>query len=81
MSRAVFWVSLVLSMTVFLFVALAGVGHILGAPELPPQNLESWTQILAMIIGGLVSFISVSAIPRDDKKKEADDERDKDPGQ
>ena len=73
MSRAVFWVSLVLSMTVFLFVALAGVGHILGAPELPPQNLESWTQILAMIIGGLVSFISVSAVPREDKKEEPKD--------
>ena len=81
MNKAIYTVSAILAATVFFFVVLAGAGHMLGAENLESDNLEKWLSVISLICGGLISFISVSGIRDEPKKKEADDERNKNPGQ
>ena len=76
MSKAVLVVATILSLCLFSFIIFAGLGHLLNSPPLPSSNLEAWTQLLSMIAGGLVSFISVTGLSRDEPKDKKEEPKD-----
>ena len=51
-------VAMVLAGSFLLFILMSGVSHALGVPPMSASIAERWGNLMAVLVGGLVAYVS-----------------------